>query len=396
MITNRQIAGLPCLVVPNVGQAYVDLCAAIRSRFDAKTIVISGSVGKASTKRVLKEILSTTFRVTASPDHCNARSDVLRMLQKLRDDHDVYLQEAHAALPNAAGQISRALSPDFCVITNIDPEDRVNYTSEAEYRHSILSAAEGLGEDGVLFVNGDDSSLMEGVAELKRKPRRIVTFGVHGNALDYRAENITFKDGALSMVIVGKGKRFPLMLDSVVEEKACNVAAAIAVAVEMGVSDESISNCFPLNEDYSDVIEHQGLRMLINFRDESLFPAESGIRALSHMELGPNGRRIVVLGDLSASPDRVEEVHRRIGKRIAESNVDYFLCYGKWASIAGKLAEQLGFDPEMIGCYMVRSELVKTLCALLKPGDSLLIRSGRRMGLNATVRRLFGFTEHSV
>ncbi|MBR5342747.1 MAG: CapA family protein [Oscillospiraceae bacterium] len=396
VITNRQIEGLPCLVVPDTTEAYIKVYSTIKKRFDLPTILVTGSVGKTTTKQIMENILNSSFSTLASPGNNNTRHTAMLVMQRLREYHEVYLQEVHEGDPKSAYQISNALMPDCCVITNIDSPHRENFNTEDEFINSFFDVASGLKDTGVLFVNGDDPKVMHGVENLGSRPFRIMTFGVEREDLDYRAENIRVVDGQLELDVVRGGKRLHAKLDSPVEKNAYNVAVAVAIADLLGIpEDRTVEAIARYQSDgiRQNVIDYRGLKMMLDCRSAAPTSAASSIRAFCQLEPAEGGRRVIVIGEMHLDGKETEREHRRLGALIAaETGADYLLCYGPAASFTAAEAKRCGFPADHVMYFQSKTSLEKVLKALLRPGDTLLIKGGRRMYLNSTIRKLFGYT----
>ena len=395
VITNRQIEGVPCLVVEDVNKAYCDVYAALHRRFNHKTALVTGSVGKTTTKEIMEQVMSCKYVTHASPGNWNTRHTGMLIMQRLREYHEFYLQEVHEGDRNSAGMMSKALQPDYCVITNIDSPHRENFSSDEEFLSCFTDVTAGLKDDGILFVNGDDKMLMQGVKLLGDKPWRVVTFGVEREDLDYRAENIAIVDGHLELDVVYGDERLHVWLDSPVEKNAYNVAAAVALGVANGVNPADMPEAIAKYESdgiRQHVMEYRGLKMMLDCRSAAPTSMASAIHAFCALEPAMFGKRVAVIGDMHLDGDESKTEHRKVGKLIAESNIDYLLCYGPESKHVCDQAIKSGMPKSSVLHCETKRVLEQVLYNLLNPGDTLLIKGGRRMYLNSTIRKLFGYT----
>lgn len=395
IVTNRRVEGLPCLVVPDVNRAYCDISAGIKRRFSAKTVLITGSFGKTTTKEILERVLGGKYRTLASSGNSNTRHSGLLTMQRLREYHDYYVQEVYEGERNSAEMLSRGLMPDYAIITNMDSRGRDRTVSDEEFCRRFTDITVGLKEDGILFVNGDDDLLMNAVKALNKTRYRIVTFGVEKSDLDCRAENICSRDGVLSLDIVYGNSRIPVTMQSPVEKNAYSVAAAFAVGLAAGLEPRNIADAV---SDYEsggmrqNVVEYRGLKMMLDCRSAMPASMESAIQAFCTLTPETGGKRVAVIGDMSLSGEESEQEHRRVGKKIASTSIDCLLCYGRESRYVYEEAIASGFPAaNAIHCETKR-KLEKLLYNLLEAGDTLLIKGGSGMYLNSTIRKLFGST----
>jgi len=395
VITNRQIEDLPCLVVDNINQAYCDIYRAIRSRFDVTTTLITGSVGKTTTKEVLEQIIRSEYSTLSSLGNWNTRHTGMLIMQRLREFYEHYIQEVHEGDENSAGMMSAALKPDYCIITNIDSPHRENFKSDEDFLRCFTDVSAGLSENGVLLVNGDDALLMDGVKRLGDVPYRVLTFGLEAENLDYRAENIVIVDGQLELDVVHGDERVHIKMSSPVEKNAYSVLAAYAVGRMSGIANETIIRAIARYKSdgiRQNVIEYKGLKMMLDCRSAAPTSMASSVKAFCEMEPGIYGKRVALIGDMHLSEDESAAEHRKIGEMIAASNIDNLICYGAESKHVYEAAIEKGFDKTRALHFTTKTPMEKVLYNLLNPGDTLLIKGGRRMYLNSTIRKLFGYT----
>ena len=395
VITNRPVEGLPCIVVEDISKAYCDAYSAIRSRFNVTTTLITGSVGKTTTKEILDNIIRSKYTTLSSHGNWNTRATGMLIMQRLREYHEYYIQEVHEGDKDSAGMMSKALKPNYCVITNIDSPHRENFNSDEEFLRCFTDITAGLDENGVLFVNGDDKLLMDGIKQLGETPYRIETFGLNADDLDYRAENIAVIDGYLELDVVHGDEHVHVKLHSPVEKNAYSILAAYAVGRISGVDKEKIVEAIAKYESdgiRQNVLEYRGLKMMLDCRSAAPTSMASSIHAFCKIEPAMYGKRVAVIGDMHLSEEESETEHRKTGVMIAESNIDYLLCYGEESKYVYDEAIAHGFDSKKTRHFKTKTGLEKMLCKLLNPGDTLLIKGGRRMYLNSTIRKLFGYT----
>ena len=90
------------------------------------------------------------------------------------------------------------------------------------------------------------------------------------------------------------------------------------------------------------------------------------------------------LGDCEASE------HKKIGKFIAESQIDIFITVGKLAGLAASTAEENGLNGNKIFSFRNTEEVEEKLLSILESNDTLLLKGSRAMHLENTLEILKG------
>jgi len=131
------------------------------------------------------------------------------------------------------------LLPTVAVVTNIDPEHLDHYGTMERVREAYQSFINRVPFYGVAVL-GIDSLDARGLLPSARKP--VVTYGVAVDA-DLRAENITIEGFSTRFEVSHKGAALgTVTIPSPGRHMALNGLAAIAVALELGISFEVAAN----------------------------------------------------------------------------------------------------------------------------------------------------------
>lgn len=132
------------------------------------------------------------------------------------------------------------LSPVVAVVTNIDADHMETYGHDFErLKTAFVDFLHRLPFYGVAVLCSDDANVRE---IMPRVAKQIVTYGIDTQA-NFRAENIVAYGGVMRFDCVrtnGKVTRLPIVLNLPGRHNVLNALAAIAVATEVGASDEAI------------------------------------------------------------------------------------------------------------------------------------------------------------
>ena len=122
------------------------------------------------------------------------------ILQRLRSYHEAYLQEVHEGDPRSAEMISRAIKPNYAIITNVGIAHKENFASEEDLK-AYTEIVAGMPKDGILYVNGDDEALMDSVRKyvgsscIRRPSACMPRIWISGERLLSDGKQITFDVG---------------------------------------------------------------------------------------------------------------------------------------------------------------------------------------------------------
>ncbi|MDO4845938.1 MAG: UDP-N-acetylmuramoyl-tripeptide--D-alanyl-D-alanine ligase [Oscillospiraceae bacterium] len=369
--TNR-----PKLFAEDTLLAYGALAAGYRKTLDAKTVAVTGSVGKTTTKEMIAAVLSAEYPTAKSEgNHNNAIGVPMSILEAPTEARWLVLEMGM----NHFGELSYLTSiarPDVAVITNIGTAHIEHLGSREGILKAKLEILEGLDPAGVCVWNGDEPMLWE-----RRKDCgfTVLTFGIKNQNCDFIAEDVRQLDGGMSFRVCGKGHHFEVFVPQEGEHIAMNALAAIAVGLNCGIRPEKIQTAlstFMNTGMRQQIMDHEGVTIIADCYNAG---PESMAASLKMLGSHPTkGNRIAVLGDMLELGNRSAAEHYRVG-RLSAKNADILLTYGANATrvVAGAITG--GMDPKNCRCFQSHEEMAEMLAVLAKPGDAVLFKGSRGM-----------------
>lgn len=359
----------PLLVVPDVLRALEDLGRAARARTKAKVVGITGSVGKTSTKEMLRAVLGGQGRVHAAEASYNNHWGVPLTLARMPEETEFAVIEIGM---NHAGEISplaRLADLDVAMVTTVAPAHLEAFDSVEGIAREKASILDGLRAGGVAVLNAD----IETAPILREKALacgvRVVGFGA-SEAAEWRILSVSLSDEATVVRAMRKGEPLLFKVLSPGRHFAANALGALAVAEALGC-DPAIAACDigrwspPAGRGtreriVMDTLEDTGFDLIddaFNANPASMAAAldvliaaepENGIGRLAA------GRRIAVLGDMLELGPREAELHAAIARHPGLDKLSVIHCVGprmralwqvlprgqrgEWVETAGELA----------------------------------------------------------
>jgi UDP-N-acetylmuramoyl-tripeptide--D-alanyl-D-alanine ligase len=225
-------ADAPLMIVPDVLLALQALATFARARTAAKVIGVTGSVGKTSTKEMLRAILSGQGRTHAAEASYNNHWGVPLTLARMPPDTDFAVIEIGMNHPGEIAPLARMARLHVAMITAIAPahlEAFANLDGIAVEKAAIF---EGLEPGGTAIVPLDTptASILLAHAQCVRA----LTFGTDP-AADYRLTQVSVGDHSTTVRATRHGQTFLYKVQSPGKHFAANGLAALAVADTLGL-----------------------------------------------------------------------------------------------------------------------------------------------------------------
>lgn len=381
---------LPCILVNNPLRSYIELCASLKSSYPGKTVAITGSLGKTTTKDMLKIILSKNYKTYASVLNRNGLNSIGTGVQKISSDIEYYVQEVGAALPKLIEKGAEILQPDVTIITNISYIHLDKYKDIDAVLYDKLALARRMPKDGVLILNADDKKLME-IEDCHKK----ITFGVKNTDADYFATNITSKNDHICFDIINNGETTPVTLHSLGVHNVINATAAFAAAHYLGMKKEDIISGlldyygYGIRQNYTNI---GGYNMYIDCYNNAPDSLVGAVRITEKIPLEEGKKRIAIIGDLRHLDSSDSEMHHiKVGEAIGNSALDIVLCFGKYNNVTMQAIKQHELEVYHTNS---RAQLNSMINEFSNKGDLLLFKGPYPLFIAKSIDDVFGTSFH--
>ena len=372
--------------VKDTSKALLDIAKCYRNKFDIPVIGITGSVGKTSTKEMISAVLSGKLNVHKTAGNFNNEVGLPLTLLKLEDKHEVAVIEMGMNHFDEIHRLSLTALPKISVITNIGTSHIENLGSREGILKAKLEITDGMDENGILIINGDNDLLSREI----NIPIKKITYGLSSEN-QYYTKNIDFKGEVTVATVVSPLKEYDIEINSPGEHMVYNTLAAIAVAEELGLSKQEVLNGL---KEYTPVkmrmhIEtyENGITVIDDTYNASPDSMEAALKVLKGYDA--KGRKIAVLGDMLEMGEFGPKLHEEVGKYASDIGIDILYAIGdiaKYIYIGAKNENKIDTV-----YYSTKEMFVNKLEECILPGDVILFKASRGMRFEemlATIRKV--------
>ena len=348
------------------------LATAWRRWLGAEVIGVTGSTGKTSTKELLLALLEPHRRAVASRANFNTEIGVPLEILGAPDGTEVLVLEMAMRGQGEIAELAEIAEPDVGVIVSIGPAHLELLGSIEAIAAAKAELIAGLKAGGTAIVPADEPLL----APHLRDDVVTVTFGDRG---DVRLASATDERVEIDLA----GERLVLDVSFAQAHVRRNLLAAVAAARAVGVTPERrLEYELPPGRG-----RRQSLPDSVTLIDDcynanpmSMLAALDDLAAQA--ERSSHTRRVAVLGDmLELGPDE-REFHAEVGEQANRAQVDVLVTVGP---LAAAMRERFEGEIHSVGDATEAATLVPEL---MRPGDLVLVKGSRGVGLELVCRAL--------
>ena len=363
------------IVVADTSSALLELGRMARDRIGdlgGGVVGITGSVGKTTTKDLVRACLAMGFPTAASERSFNNELGLPLTLLNAADDVRWVVLEMGARGFGHIAQLAEVARPDVGIVTSVAMA-HVEYLGDLEgvaRAKSELVAA--LPPTGVAVLNFDDPRV---AAMGSQCGAPVLGYSVEGVAeAEVRAEDVTLTDGlAPRFRMVTPWGEGDVRLSLAGVQQVSNALAAATAALWCGVAFDAVVGALASVEAPSLRMEVRragggdGPALIVDCYNANPASTEAALRSLAALAAD---RRVALLGLMAELGEATDGEHRRLAGLAEELGI-----------------EVVGYDTDLYGA--ARVDGIDAAVALLRgvgPGDAVLVKGSRVARLEEVVR----------
>ncbi|MCH9748211.1 MAG: UDP-N-acetylmuramoyl-tripeptide--D-alanyl-D-alanine ligase [Alphaproteobacteria bacterium] len=395
-VPNGVSADEPLLIVPDVLTGLESIGIAARARTAATIVAITGSVGKTSTKEMLRTILSEQGRTHASVASYNNHWGVPLTLARMPADTEYAVIEIGMNNPGEIAPLAKMVRPHVALITMVAAAHLAAFDNICGIAWEKASILDGLEEKGTGVFNNDCSTALILLSKVHDLKCRSVSFGLTGS--DFKLKSWDLGQGNTVVEAEVRGAPLLFKIDAVGKHFAMNGLGALAatevLGADLALAVQSLGRWAPDDGRGAREVIHLDpveTQMVIELIDDSYNANPTSMEAaLDVLAIGriinntgtiAEGRRIAFLGDMKELGSQAVSMHGDLACLDVMETIDKIYCIGP---LMRHLYEALPLEKR--GLWTETSaEMVTNIRRKLKSGDVVLVKGSLSMKLALVV-----------
>jgi UDP-N-acetylmuramoyl-tripeptide--D-alanyl-D-alanine ligase len=384
--------GRAIIRVADPAAALIAVATAARGRLERlRVVAITGSTGKTSTKDLTAAAIGVGLAVHANPESFNNEIGLPLTVLGADELTDVLVTEMGARFPGNIAELCAIARPSIGVVTNIG----LAHAEHLGGPDGVLAVKgellEALPPNGLAVVDGDDRVTPKLVARTHAPVLRCGS----GPGVDVRLTRCRLDD-ELRASIVAKTPWGPVATRLGVrgEHQATNALFAIAVAGSLGIAPDVIAAglAAATGSRWRLELEHRadGVAVLNDVYNANPTSMAAALYALDALTV--TGRKFAVLGEMRELGSHGDDAHRAVGELAGRLRIDVVVGVGEGGAV---ITEAAAGVPTRLDVADAGAALAAVL-PLLRPGDAILVKASRAVGLELVTGGLLGFEAPSA
>ena len=386
-LSEKEVEGHPYLLVDDVLGAFQKLAQYVLEKSQVDVLAVTGSNGKTTTKDMLAQLLSTTYKTYKTQGNYNNEIGLPYTVLHMPEGTEKLVLEMGQDHLGDIHLLSEIAHPKAAIVTLIGEAHLEFFKDRKEIAKGKLQIADGMPAGGLLLVPADPI-----VGDFLPSQQELVRFGegadISITKLEERKDSLTFEanflSDAIDLPVTGK-------------YNATNAMIAAYVALQEGVSEEAIRASFKGLELTKNRTEWKkasnGADILSDVYNANPTAMRLILETFSTIPANPNGRKLAVLADMKELGEQSINLHNQMILSLSPDVLDTVIFYGQDIAGLAQLASQM-FPLGHVYYFKKTAEedqfedLVKQVKESLKEQDQILIKGSNSMNLAKLVEEL--------
>lgn len=376
------VKGIAVIIVPDSVRAIRDIAEYVKSQVDIKTVAVTGSVGKTTTKEFIAAVLDRKFNLYKTEGNFNSTIGMPMSMLELNQHNEAAVFEMGMSGLGEIEYMSEAARPDIAIVTNIGSSHLEALGSRENIRRAKMEIVAGLKDGGTLFLNGDEPLLVGHESERYNT----LYFGMKNEECDYFASNVrNTESGLIFDMRTPEGEFKNIEISIAGAHNVYNAMVAFNVGIKMNMSEAAIREgllSYKAAKMRQNIYTLGGVTVIEDCYNASPESMNAAINVLGDTAKAKGGRMIALLGDMRELGETTAALHAGVGSYLAEKHADFLFTYGEISSenLADGAAKNGMSEKQIFRNPTADAETVgKKLLSVLKDGDVLLVKASRAL-----------------
>ena len=386
-LSEKEVEGHPYLLVDDVLGSFQKLAQYVLEKGQVDVLAVTGSNGKTTTKDMLAQLLSTTYKTYKTQGNYNNEIGLPYTVLHMPEGTEKLVLEMGQDHLGDIHLLSEIAHPKAAIVTLIGEAHLEFFKDRKEIAKGKLQIADGMPAGGLLLVPADPI-----VEDFLPNQQELVRFGegadIRITKLDERKDSLTFEanflSAAIDLPVTGK-------------YNATNAMIAAYVALQEGVSEAAIRDSFETLQLTRNRTEWKkasnGADILSDVYNANPTAMRLILETFSTIPANPKGRKLAVLADMKELGEQSVDLHNQMILSLSPDVLDTVIFYGQDIAGLAQLASQM-FPLGHVYYFKKTAEedqfedMVKQVKESLKEQDQILIKGSNSMNLAKLVEKI--------
>jgi len=380
------------LLCDNTVNALGMIAGAFKERIAPKTVAVTGSVGKTTTKEFVYAVAGARYLTHKTAGNFNNEIGMPLSVLDMPETSQVCVLEMGMSAIGEISHMTNIAKPDIVLITNIGNSHIENLGSRENICKAKLEIVEGVPKDGWVILNADEPMLFAQKGILKQN---LLFVSMSNPQADYRALNIRESDGCTEFdLVAGRRVVTNVKIPTVGKHNVMDATFAFVVGTLLGMDDDEIKEglmSFRNTGMRQNIYEYGNITVIEDCYNASPESMKASVEVLARIGEKSGCRTIAVLGDMRELGSYSKKLHMEVGELVGTRGISHLISFGNEAANISLGAINVNMRAENVS-IITDTEAVdhaaQTVRNLTRDGGAVLFKASRAVRLERVIDAL--------
>ena len=382
--SEQKLDGHPYILVEDCLDAFQKLASYYLDKQRVDVIAVTGSIGKTTTKDMIADVLSTTYKTYKTQGNYNNEIGLPYTVLHMPDDTEKIVLEMGQDHLGDIHFLSKLAKPHIAVVTLIGEAHLEFFGNREKIAEGKLQIIDGMDSDGILIVPNDP--ILE---PFLPNARMVIRFGdgaeIFVKDLHEFKDSLTFTTNVIDR---------PITLPVPGKYNATNAMVAAYVGKLLAISDDDIIEALENLKLTRNRTEWKtaanGSDILSDVYNANPTAMKLILETFCNIPANKSGKKIAVLADMKELGIQSVELHTQMIVSLSPDAIDTVIFYGQDIENLAQLASQMYPIGKVYFFKKTDQEdqfedMVNQVQDILQPTDQILLKGSNSMNLSHLV-----------
>lgn len=357
--------------------AYLEIARHYKRKVNPKTVAITGSSGKTTTKEMAFSVSSVKFKTHKTKLNYNNEIGLCKTLLEMPNDTEVLIVEMGMRGLGEIELLSKYAEPGISIIANVGTAHIGRLGSRENIAKAKCEIVKHLKKDGILIAH--DDNIIKNCIESQNLKINSKYFSLENTEIIERKVGYT--------KFLYKGIEYELNIEG--DYNVQNALSAIEMGIELGLTQEEITKGlknYTSIEKRWETQEIKGFKLINDSYNANPESVKAAIEAFLSVYQPPLA---IILGNMGELGEKETEYHTQVGDFLAEKIKNKkgieVVTVGKLAREISKVLITAGFESQN---FDKNSDVSKYVLENIKSGTTIILKASRSMKFEEIINTL--------
>jgi len=342
---------------------------------NVEVIGITGSVGKTLTQNAIASVLAQKYKTSVGEENLDPTFRIPQTILKTKPWYQKLVLEYGVEHPGDMDHYLKIIKPKIAVVTRVTPTHTKYFKDIQGVFSEKVKLVRAVDKNGHVVLNADDRLVVKMADYTKAKIWWYGQKAKNGVKISHFVQTLKGSKFRLHY----QGQKASVTWKVVGRHQLLSAYSAATVGIVCSLTLKQIARGLAqvkTPKHRLNAITTKNISILDDTYNASPSASQESLATL--IDLGKRKKKVAIFGEMKDLGEKSSEFHKKLGEKIAKTNINYLITIGKIAKIIGINSKKFGFPGKVIRVSNSKEAIFETKKIVTSFPKALVLVKGSR------------------